>query len=181
MLDNAGRGCLMTKTDWAAAYKHICVRLEDTDLQWFSWAGKYFKELCLIFGSASSAGIFDDVAKLVLDLVCRRASFPRGMVCQHLDDVCAACSKEDADKLYRLEKVYRMVAESVGVSLCGTEDPEKAFSPCTRGLVLGVVYDTEEWTWQIPPEKVTRLAHQIRAVLRPRPSPRPRCGAWPAG
>jgi hypothetical protein len=90
VLNNAGRGCLITKTDWAAAYKHICVRQEDLNLQWFSWAGKYFMELCLIFGSASSAGIFDDVAKLVLDLVCRRANFPRNMVCQHLDDVCAA-------------------------------------------------------------------------------------------
>ncbi len=49
VLNNAGRGCLITKTDWAAAYKHICVRQEDLNLQWFSWAGKYFMELCLIF------------------------------------------------------------------------------------------------------------------------------------
>jgi hypothetical protein len=165
VLDRAGRGALMMKADWSDAYKHIAVRREDVRLQWFSWLGKYFAELCLVFGTASSVGIFDRTAKLVLRIVLSYAQFPQNMVCQHLDDVCAACSKEEADKLYRLEKVYRMVAESAGVSLCGTEDPEKAFSPCTRGLVLGVVYDTEEWTWQIPPEKVTRLAHQIRAVL----------------
>jgi hypothetical protein len=33
VLDKAGKGCLITKTDWASAYKHICVREEDTDLQ----------------------------------------------------------------------------------------------------------------------------------------------------
>jgi len=165
VLDRAGQGALMMKADWSDAYKHVAVREEDIKLQWFSWLGKYFAELCLVFGTASSVGIFDRAAKLVLRIVLRYAQFPESMVCQHLDDVCAASSKQDADKLHRLEKVYRMVAESVGVALCGTEDPEKAFSPCTRGLVLGVVYDTEEWTWQIPPEKVTRLAHQIRAVL----------------
>ncbi len=151
-LDRAGQGALMMKADWSDAYKHVAVRSEDIKLQWFSWLGKFFAELCLVFGTASSVGIFDRAAKLVLRIVLRYAQ-----VCQHLDDVCAASSKQDADKLHRLEKVYRMVSESVGVALCGTEDPEKAFSPCTRGLVLGVVYDTEEWTWQIPPEKVTRL------------------------
>ncbi len=90
VLDSAGRGCLITKTDWASAYKHICVREEYTDLQWFSWCGMFFKETCLIFGGVSSVGIFDDAAKVVLDLVCRQAAFPRNMVYQHIDDVCAA-------------------------------------------------------------------------------------------
>ena len=51
-------------------------RGQDTDLQWFQWAGKYFKELCLIFGARSSAGIFDEAAKVVLELVCLLANFP---------------------------------------------------------------------------------------------------------
>jgi hypothetical protein len=165
VLEKAGQGGLMLKVDWSDAYKHIAVRREDIKLQWFSWLGKYFAELCLVFGTASSVGIFDRVAKLVLNIVVVNAGFPADMICQHLDDVCAACSKENAASLIRLEKVYRMVAEAVGVALCGTEDPEKAFSPCTRGLVLGVLYDTENWTWEIPAEKVTRLAHQIRGVL----------------
>ena len=58
-------------------------------MQWFQWAGKYFKELCLIFGARSSAGIFDEAAKVVLELVCLLANFPLEMVCQHLDDAAA--------------------------------------------------------------------------------------------
>ena len=93
VLNKAGKKCWLTKTDWANAYKHLVVAQQDTDLQWFEWGGKYFKELCLIFGGSSSAGIFDATAKVILDLVCRQAQFPPEMVCQHLDDVCAAAGR----------------------------------------------------------------------------------------
>jgi hypothetical protein len=161
VLDNTGRGCLMTKTDWAAAYKHICVRLEDTDLQ---WAGKYFKELCLIFGSASSAGIFDDVAKLVLDLVCRRASFPRNMVCQHLDDVCAAAAA-GSTALHRLDTAFQEIAGDLGVELAPRDDPEKSFAPSTQGVIFGVFYDTVNWTWSIPADKLARTCNLLADTI----------------
>ncbi len=160
VLENAGRGCLIMKTDWAAAYKHICVRLEDLDLQWFCWAGKYFKELCLIFGSASSAGIFDDVAKLVLDLVCRRANFPRNMVCQHLDDVCAAAAA-GSQALHRLDAAFQEIAADLGVELEPREDKEKSFAPSTSGVVFGVYYDTVSWTWAIPEGKLDRICNML--------------------
>jgi hypothetical protein len=153
VLNEAGRGCLMTKTDWAAAYKHITVREEDTDLQWFSWCGKFFKELCLIFGGVSSAGIFDDAAKVVLDLVCRRASFPRSMVCQHLDDVCAAAAA-GSDSLERFDAAFKEIAADVGVELAPRDDHDKSFAPCTAGVVFGVHYDTVAWTWAIPEDKL---------------------------
>jgi hypothetical protein len=50
VLDKAGRHCQMVKVDWAAAYKHIAVREDDLPLQYFSWLGKDFVELMLIFG-----------------------------------------------------------------------------------------------------------------------------------
>ena len=49
--------------------------------------------------------------------------------------------------------------------MASTSDPDKAFSPCTRGVVLGVIYDTVAWTWTIPEEKLNRLVLQIRAAL----------------
>jgi hypothetical protein len=114
MLDAAGRGCLTTKTDWAAAYKHVWVREQDTDLQWFSWGGRFFKELCLIFGGVSSAGLFDDPAKILLDLVCRKANFPKTMVCQHLDDVCAATTA-GSDSLHKFDAAFKELAADIGV------------------------------------------------------------------
>jgi hypothetical protein len=37
VLERNGRGCLIMKMDWSDAYKHIRVRKEDLNLQWFSW------------------------------------------------------------------------------------------------------------------------------------------------
>jgi hypothetical protein len=164
VLYKAGKGCLITKLDWADAYKHIHVRKEDIDLQWFSWAVMFFAEKCLVFGAASSPGIYDRAAKTVLDIVLHWANFPGEMVCQVLDDVCAAAAA-GLEGIFKFERMYREVAEEIGVKLAGYEDEEKAFAPCTRGVVLGVEYDTVAWTWAIPQDKLIRLVVQIKGVL----------------
>ena len=164
VLDKAGRGCKIMKMDWSDAYKHVHVRKQDVDLQWFMWLGLFFVELCLIFGTSSSVGIYDRVAKVVLAIALLVARFPEDLVCQHLDDVCAA-GPADTGALEGFEKAYKGVAAQVGVRLAPTTDPDKAFSPCHRGTVLGVTYDTVSWTWCIPPDKVARLVVQIRAAL----------------
>jgi hypothetical protein len=164
VLERTGRKCLIMKMDWSDAYKHIPVREADLDLQWFSWLGRYFVELCLIFGAASSVGIYDRAAKAVLDIVLRVSKFPRQQVCQHLDDVCAA-APEGSVQLAVFEKAYRDVASQIGVKLAPTDDPEKAFSPCTSGTVLGVTYNTETWSWCIPEAKLARVIVQIEEAM----------------
>ncbi len=165
VLNAAGRGALMIKMDWADAYKHIHVRQDDLNLQWFSWLGKYFYETCLVFGAVSSPGIYDRAAKAVLDVVLRMSSFPRHMVCQHLDDICAAASADAADSLHHFEKTYRRVAADLGVKLAPADDTDKGFSLTTCGVVLGVIYDTVKWTWAIPVDKLARLVLQIQDAV----------------
>jgi hypothetical protein len=164
VLNAVGRRCRMVKMDWADAYKHVTVREEDVKLQYFSWLGMSFVELCLVFGTSSSVGLYDQVAKLVLEVVLRISKFPREWVCQHLDDVCAA-APEDSPELDRFHKTYRNVASQVGVRLAPLEDKEKAFAPCQEGTVLGVRYDSVNWTWAIPQEKLLRFAWQLRGVM----------------
>ena len=163
VLNRAGRGCWITKTDWANAYKHIAVVEQDTKLQWFEWGGKYFKELCLIFGASSSAGIFDATAKVVLELVCRVAGFSRSMICQHLDDACAASARRE--QVAALDKAFIEVAAACGIQLAPRDDPEKSFSPCQQGVVFGISYNTLTWTWEIPPEKKYRLIDCIQRTI----------------
>lgn len=163
VLDKAGHRCLILKLDWASAYKHVAVRQEDIILQYFNWLGMDFVELCLVFGCRSSAGIYDRLAKLVLMLVILYSKFPFEMVCQYLDDVCAA-APEGSETLGEFEQAYRKVADHLGVLLAPTTDPDKAFSPTTSGVVLGVHYDTVAWIWSIPADKLARLLNQIRAV-----------------
>ena len=164
VLDKAGRNCLMVKLDWASAYKHIAVRAEDIPLQYFNWLGKDFVELCLVFGCVSSAGLYDRLAKLVLAIVLLFSKFPADMVCQYLDDVCAA-SPAGSIEIFRFEQAYRDVAAEVSVRLAPTSDPDKAFSPTTSGVVLGVKYDSVAWTWSLPPDKLNRILLQLRSAV----------------
>jgi hypothetical protein len=164
VLDTAGRSCLMAKIDWASAYKHLAVRAQDLELQFFNWLGKDFIELMLIFGGASSAGLYDRLAKTVLDIVVRASKFPPKMVIQYLDDVCAAAPR-GCSSLSKFVSVYREIAEEIGVQLAPLTDPDKAFNQSTQGVVLGVHYDTVSWTWSIPQEKLARVLSQIRSFL----------------
>ena len=164
VLNKAGRGCMFAKTDWANAYKHLAVKLKDTDLQWFMWGGKFFKELMLVFGGSSSAGIFDLTAKVVLDIVCRLSGFPRSMVCQHLDDIIAAAAAGSVG-LKEFDDTFQYVAGAIGVKLAPRDDPDKSFGPSTVGVVFGVLYDTEKWTWALPPAKLQALVGLIKKLL----------------
>jgi len=164
ILNKAGRGCKFFKADWSVAYKHLHVRLFDTCLQWFCWLERFFVELNLVFGGRSSAGLFDRLAKVILDLALRLANFNPAMVCQYLDDICAAAAAGSL-ALAQFEAAYRQVAADVGVQLAPTSDPDKAFSPTTSGVVLGIRYDSVAWTWCIPQEKLIRILRQLRAAV----------------
>ena len=160
----AGRKALMLKIDWSDAYKHVHVRPADLHLQWFSWLGRDFVETSLIFGAVSSAGVYDRLAKVVLDIALLQAKFPRPQACQYLDDLCAAASP-DSGLVQRLDDTYRRLAAAIGVRLAPLTDPDKAFSACTAGVVLGISYDTVAWTWSIPAEKLTRTLLQLQTLF----------------
>jgi hypothetical protein len=164
VLDRAGKNATMAKIDWAAAYKHVAVRKDDIPIQFFHWLGKDFIELMLIFGGASSAGIYDRLAKTVLDFVLRYARFSPDMAIQYLDDVCAA-APAGCTSLSEFEAAYRAIAADVGVKLAPTTDPEKAFCGATAGVIIGVKYDTNTWTWSIPEEKLARVLAQLQSGL----------------
>ena len=164
VINRAGRFCKIMKCDWSDAYKHLSVHPDDLDLQWFSWLGKFFCELCLVFGGASSAGLFDRLAKLVLQVVIHRSGINPALVIQHLDDCCAAAPR-GSYILERFDAEFYTVASLLGVKLAPRDDPQKSFGPCTRGIVLGVVYDTVQWTWAMPEEKFVRLLHDLKLVM----------------
>ena len=164
VLNEAGIGCLMTKIDWAAAYKHVAVAKKDMNLQWFQWLGKFFVEKCLVFGGASSAGIYDRLAKTVLDIVVRASGFPASMICQHLDDVCAA-APAGSGLAGEFDRKYTEIAGRIGVKLAPRDDPDKSFAESTVGVVFGVRYDTEAWTWGMPEDKLSKFGDQVKRLL----------------
>ena len=163
-LSKVGVGALICKSDWSSAYKHQAVREEDLKLQVVEFGGRYFVELMLVFGAISSPSIFDDMAKVVLGLAILMARHPASLVEQHLDDVVAVGSPNDGG-IWRFDKAYRDVSSTVGVRLAERTDPDKSFAPRTDGLVLGVWYDTVDWTWKIREDKLSRICDKLQKVI----------------
>ena len=85
-LVQTGVNSYIIKADWESAYKHVAVREEDIPLQFIQWGGRYFAELKLVFGTISSPGIYDDLAKVVFWIARMRVSYPARLTQQHLDD-----------------------------------------------------------------------------------------------
>ena len=164
-LVRAGVGALICKSDWSSAYKHQHVRYEDLKLQFVEFGGMFFCELMLVFGCISSPGIYDDLAKVVLGCAINMSRIDPEMIQQHLDDVCACGTKEEGSIL-TFDRVYREVCERVGVRLASREDPDKSFAPRTEGLVLGVWYDTLDWSWSIREDKLTRIIHHLAMIIK---------------
>ena len=94
----------------------------------------------LVFGGVSSAGIYDDLAKLVLDLAILQVGIDKRMVNQVLDDV-VGCGSAGDGTVSQFYKAYRQVAARVGVSLADESDVDKAFNATHHGKVLGITYD----------------------------------------
>lgn len=64
----------------AGAYKQLRTKQSDVRQQFFSWCGMYFAELCLIFGGASSGGLFDRLAKVFRFVATKLSKMPEDQV-----------------------------------------------------------------------------------------------------
>ena len=92
-----------------------------------------------MFGTVSSPGIYDRLAKLVLWIVCKLAEMPRRCVIQHLDDVCSA-SPADSDRAQVFFNTYQQVCEVLGVELAPLDDPDKAFRPSVSAMTQMILF-----------------------------------------
>ena len=159
-----GRNALIYKSDWNSAYKHQFTRVEDLKLQFVQFLGKFFCELALVFGAISSPGIYDDLAKVVLAIALLKSGLPAQLVSQHLDDV-VAVGPHNTSAIWDFDRAYREVCDYVGVSLADRSDKDKSFAPSHEGLVLGVWYDTKDFTWSIRNDKLSRILADIREAI----------------
>ena len=135
----------------AGAYKQLRTREADVRQQFFCWGGCWFAELCLIFGGASSGGLFDRLAKVFRHIATELTIMPADQVQQILDDVVGAGTKTEVEAFYFK---YREVAMDCGVELASEDDPNKAFSARQTGEVFGINYDTVTFSWWLSERKL---------------------------
>ena len=160
-----GCECEACKIDWANAYKHQAIRLEDLKLQVIMFGGRFFVETQATFGCSSSPGIFDSLSYLILEIAIRNSQMDRMAIEKQLDDV-IAFGGVGTGACERFYNEYRRVCTAVGVQLAPEDDPEKAFNKATEGVILGVFFDLKNWTWRLPEDRMSRLVHQLEEIIK---------------
>lgn len=159
-----GRGALVDKLDYTSAYKHQHVREEDLGLQVVQWGDRLFVDLKLMFGSRSSPGIFDELAKVFLWCCMRLAGMPVYAVEQHIDDVLGIGLPGEESLVWKFHKIYKEEAKKVGIVLDESVNAEKQQNPTETVTALGVYFDTIDWTWGFKPDKLGRILHTLNMV-----------------
>jgi len=156
-----GKGAVFAKYDFSDAYKLIAGNPEQWHCFGFKWLGRYFFDITTVFGSKSAPENFDYLPKTLVNIASSLSKVPKRMVFRQLDDVPVIGSKE-SKFAERFAAEYVRVCEKVGVPLAEIcPNREKAFGPGKTGTVLGINFDSEKMTWNIPEDKFGRIIDQI--------------------
>jgi hypothetical protein len=143
------------------AYKHLSVCCEDHRLQVIEFGGRFFIERCLTFGGANSPTLYH----LLKNMAELRLGLDPPLNIMQLDDNCK-CSKKGSSVLRCYREEYRSVASRLGIRLASEDNPSKAFPPSCVGEILGLVYNTELWTWNMTEAMRVRLQVLLAKGIR---------------
>ena len=147
------------------AYKHVSVRCEDHRLQVIEFGGRFFVERCLTFGGANSPTIYHLPASLLKSMAELKSGLDPRLNIMQLDDNCS-CDKKGSGTLRCYREEYRSVASWIGIRLASKDNPSKAIPQSCRGEILGLLYNTELWTWNMTEAKRVRLQKLLAKGIR---------------
>ena len=143
-------------------YKHQHVARDDLKLQVVQWGGRMFVELKMIFGTKSSPGIYDNLAKCFLrSVIAITEGISREDVEQHLDDVLAVGLPGEDSAVHVFFRNYLTEAAKAGIVLDSSGNTDKVQPPGTTVTALGVEFDTVAWTWRYKQDKLARILDQL--------------------
>ena len=163
-LHRVGKDAQFTKVDWASAYKHLGVRVEDWPLQCVEWGGKIFVELRMTFGCTSSPTRFHVLSDVVKEISAKNVGMDKDDIPKCLDDAIPIQTRESG-LVRRFEIEYRRLCRVIGVRLAGNDYVGKTFSVSRAGEVLGIVYELSHWLWWIPEAKALRLIAELKMIV----------------
>jgi hypothetical protein len=147
------------------AYEHVSVRCEDHRSEVIEFGGRFFVECCLTFGGANSPTIYHLPASLLKSMAELKSGLDPCLNIMQLDDNCS-CDKKGSGTLRCYREEYRSVASRLGIRLANEDNPSKAFPPSCMGKILGLMYNTELWTWNMTEAKRVRLQILLAKGIR---------------
>ena len=166
MLKGMGAGAMMGKTDLTQAYKNLPVVESQRKLQRFKFGHYVFEDLRMIFGDTYAPAFFDRFHHVILTaFVTVPHQIPRCIWNKCLDDVAIVVPEERTDLLDRHISVYKEVCKKLRVKISSSTDPVKSFEKSQSGIVLGILFDTRDMSWQLPEPKRTELLKRLQDVV----------------
>ena len=87
--------------------------------------------------------------------------FPGQYVQKQLDNLCLVTPSHKSGLIRSFVSTHRAVCDRIWVKMAPKTDKEKAFSCETVGTVLGVVYYTVTWSWNLNPERLKGILHEL--------------------
>jgi hypothetical protein len=160
----AGYNAKMSKMDIVSAYKIVPSHPSAWRLHSFQWLKKFFVDTTTIFGSKAAPAHFDCIGFVLALLACSISKIEKKCVFRTLDDTPIVTSA-NCEKGKRFVKAYKKVCKFVNVKLAPSDPKkEKAFENSTKGVVLGVLFDTKNMTWALTKQKTSELQNLIFIV-----------------
>ena len=160
MVKENGKGASIWKFDICDAYKLVPAVIEELRLQGFTWLGRSFVETQKIFGGADSVCGFDRLGDTIEVLAVILSKVKPDSVARALDDFVHIC-KRDSISHGQFASCFKDLCARLNIKLAeNCPNFEKAFENTTRGVVLGVGFDTIKGEWYLTKEKVIRLKNR---------------------
>ncbi|XP_053372607.1 uncharacterized protein LOC128546268 isoform X1 [Mercenaria mercenaria] len=154
LIKSKGQGCLMYKLDLSRAYRQISICPSNYNLVAFSWKGHIFCDTVLSMGLRSAAQICQRVTNAFANMMWNFGV----AVLNYLDDFAGAENKVIAPFAFSL---LRSLLVKSGID----EAMEKACSPSTLMIFLGVLFDSESMAMQVTPDKLSEIKLLIKEWL----------------
>jgi hypothetical protein len=162
MILAAGRNCVIYKTDIRDAYKIVPARLQDLNLQGFSFLEKFFVETRMIFGATTAVCNYDTVGSVPLLLALLDSQIPHKLVDRAVDDV-ICISPHNQQWGEEFCNKYRTVCAELNIAIADDcPNFDKAFSNSTYGKVLGKWFNTKDLSWKLDESKRAITLQKVR-------------------
>jgi len=148
-----GRNAKFAKSDLVDAYKLIPIHPSNWKFYGFKWLGKFFVDTTTPFGSNTAPANFDDVGETLTNIVKTICNTPKILIHRQLDDVpviAPACSNLAG----QFANTYKKICKTLNIEMApACSKKEKAFDETTKGIVLGIEFNSENLSWKLPNEK----------------------------
>ena len=168
MVFDAGPDAYIACSDVVDAYKMIPVSKDQRKLQAYHFCGALFIEIKLVFGDKLACQYFDRFHYAILHAFVYPSSyFPPVAQGRTVDDIPSVVPSNAKPALVSFVRSYRASLKFLNLR-AAEDDPSrtKAFDCAQEGEVLGVRFNTKQFTWSLPHVKLLRLVNDLRQLAR---------------